>query len=108
MRPQDLEALWHEPPWLPGGLPPRSVGETCSAILIKLIIDLWLQHPGGQCLALVLSMLATGLAARPAVQCRVFDLLVNLHVHGELMFGQRDEAQLEEGQEGHAGAWDWL
>lgn len=84
---QDPAALWRPPPWIAGGLTPRSIGETCHTILIKLILDMWLHLPAEQCLALVLTMLAGGLTNHsPHMQCRAFDLLFNLSVHGELLF----------------------
>ncbi len=84
---QDPAALWRPPPWIAGGLTPRSIGETCHTILIKLILDMWLHVPAEHCLALVFTMLAGGLTNRsPHMQCRAFDLLFNLSVHGELLF----------------------
>ncbi|KAK9785017.1 hypothetical protein WJX73_004062 [Symbiochloris irregularis] len=61
-------------------------GPICAAILIKLILDLWLQSPSPLSFPLALVMLHRGLASSHAhVRARSFDILFNVAVHGELL-----------------------
>ena len=61
-------------------------GQAMASILIKLMVDMWLDMPAHTSLPLVLSMLqAALLEGDVACRTRVFDLLYNLSLHAHAM-----------------------
>lgn len=57
-----------------------------ASILVKLVMDLWLEIPAQESQPLILSMLQAALQQpETAFRVRVFDLLYNLTLHGHVM-----------------------
>ncbi|RMZ55828.1 hypothetical protein APUTEX25_003794, partial [Auxenochlorella protothecoides] len=64
-----------------------STGEVSAIILLKLVMDNYLKAGGRGAYAPTLLLLQRALSSgRPAAQARVFDLLYNLSLHGELLY----------------------
>ncbi|KAL4440437.1 hypothetical protein ABPG75_003438 [Micractinium tetrahymenae] len=74
-----------------------TTGEVAAVILIKLLMDLYISAGARAAVPLALLLLQKPLlSGDPATQCRVFDLLYNLSIHGELLFDTAAEAVPED------------
>lgn len=70
-----------------------TTGEVAAVILIKLVMDLYVSAGPRAAFPLTLLLLQKPLlSGDPGVQCRVFDVLYNLSVHGELLYDTSAEA----------------
>jgi hypothetical protein len=70
----------------------ESLGQVCSCILAKMVVDTWLGAGPAASLPLVLRMLQQGLHhAHPSVRARPFDVIYNLSLHAALLTGCDDE-----------------
>lgn len=74
-----------------------TTGEVAAVILIKLVMDLYVRAGPRAAFPLVLLLLQKPLlSGDPATQCRVFDMLYNLSIHGELLYDTAAEAVPED------------
>ncbi|MEW5300088.1 MAG: hypothetical protein WDW36_003044 [Sanguina aurantia] len=68
-----------------------SLGQACGGILLKLIMDLWLNAGPGNCYPLQLRLLRQALSStRPDVRSRAFDILYNLSLHSALVLSPEE------------------
>ncbi|PRW39232.1 hypothetical protein C2E21_7090 [Chlorella sorokiniana] len=97
----ETASLWDRPPaseaafgLAAGGAP---TGEVAAVVLVKLVMDMYVKAGPKAAFPLTLLLLqAPLLRGDPAVQARVFDVLYNLSVHGELLYDAAAEAVPED------------
>lgn len=82
--------------WQTGG---KSIGHACVTILIKLIMDMYIEHGANVAYMLVLQMLHTALhSADVSVRLRVFDVIYNLSLHSLMMSNTADASFFEKSE----------
>jgi hypothetical protein len=64
-------------------------------ILVKLVLDLYLDNGPEVAFPLVMSMFEKPLKHDRSAQCAVFDVLINLMIHGELLYSEGDHRRKE-------------
>ena len=64
-------------------------------ILAKLVLDLYLDNGPEVAFPLVMSMFEKPLKHDRSAQCAVFDMLMNLMIHGELLYSEGDHRRKE-------------
>ena len=84
------ESVWGEMDvheiWIADSNGAKSIGEACVTILIKLIMDMYLEYGPSVSYVLVLQMLHQSLLnADAVVRIRAFDLVYNLSLHSLMM-----------------------
>lgn len=74
----------------------KSIGDACVTILIKLIMDMYIEHGPSVAYVLVLQMLHQALLNTDvAVRIRAFDVVYNLSLHSLMMSNTPDAAFFE-------------
>lgn len=81
------------------------LGQVCGSILMKLIMDLFLNAGPGTSYPLVLRMLRQSLASpQPEIRARAFDVIFNLTLHSALLEpSDHAAAHSDGGEEQHSG-----
>lgn len=75
----------------------KCIGEACVAILVKLIMDMYIEYGPAASYLLVLQMLSRSLQNEDAsVRSRAFDLIYNLSLHSLMMFNVPDDTFFEQ------------